>query len=101
MDQLRTALAWLKRQHFWVLSVLAALIALGCWWTASGSMKQQFEANQTQIKGEFSSLDTLRSASFHANEDVNKLQAAEAKKQAEDVQKIWQQLYDRQREHVL
>ena len=43
MDQLRTALGWLKRQHFWVLSGLAGLIALGCWWSGTGSFSKQFK----------------------------------------------------------
>ena len=29
MDQLRTALVWLKRHHFWVLCGLVAIIAFG------------------------------------------------------------------------
>ena len=48
MDQLRTALVWLQRQHFWVLWGLVALIAIGCWAKASGQLTTLFDKNQQQ-----------------------------------------------------
>jgi hypothetical protein len=101
MDQLRTALVWLKKYHFWVLCGLVALIALGSWAKASGKMDAVFGANQAAIKGEFEHVKSLVKDPFHPNEDVNTKQQAQTKQQAADVAKLWQQLYDRQREHVL
>ena len=101
MDQLRTALAWLKRHHFWVLSVLAALIGVGCWWSASGKLDKLFGANKGTIQGAFTSVQNIQKEPFHANEDVNTKQSAQTKQQAEGVAKLWQQLYDRQRAGVL
>jgi hypothetical protein len=101
MDQLRTALVWLKKYHFWVLCGLVALIALGSWAKASGKMDAVFGANQAAIKSEFNNVQSLRKDPFHPNEDVNTKQQAQTKQQAADVAKLWQQLYDRQREHVL
>ena len=101
MDQLRKVLGWLKRQHFWVLSVLVAVIAAGCWWKAAGQLSKQFDDNKKMIEAEFTSLKGLRANPFHPNDDVNKRQAEETNKQAADVERIWQQLYDRQSEGVL
>src|SRR6187455_1343033 len=101
MDQLRTALVWLKKHHFWVLCALAALISLGSWAKASGKLKTLFNANQSAIKSEFTNVQNVRKEPFHANEEVNSKQEAQTKQQAADVAKLWQQLYDRQREHVL
>jgi hypothetical protein len=101
MDQLRTALGWLKRQHFWVLSGLAALIALGCWWSGTGSFSKQFNTNQSTIKAEFDNLQSVKSASFHPNEAINERQATETKTQTAGVTKLWDLLYERQRENVL
>jgi hypothetical protein len=101
MDQLRVALSWLKRHHFWVLSVLIALIAFGSWWSGAGAMSQDFAKNQQTIKSEFDSVRSLRNEPFHANDKINERQTEENKKQGEDVKKLWQQLYDRQREGVL
>ena len=47
MDQWRTILAWLKRQHFWVLSVLVAPIGIACWWSALRTLSSEFTANKT------------------------------------------------------
>jgi hypothetical protein len=101
MDQLRKALGWLKRQHFWVLSVLVALIAIGCWWSAAGALSKEFGVNKGEIEGKFSSLAQLKSQPFHPNDNINNKQIDEIKKQSEAVAKIWQELYDRQREDVL
>ena len=101
MDQLRTALVWLKRHHFWVLCGLVAIIAVGSWAKASGKLSTLFTQNQTAIKGEFGNVKKLRDDPFHPNEDVNTKQQEQTKKQAADVAKLWEQLYNRQREHVL
>jgi hypothetical protein len=101
MDQLRTALIWLKRHHFWVLCGLVAIIAFTSWAKASGKLTALFTTNQSAIKKEFESVQGLRKDPFHPNEDINTKQQAQTKQQAADVQKLWQQLYDRQREHVL
>ena len=46
MDQVRTALAWLKKHHFWVLTGLVVFIALGCWWSAAKKMSAKYDADQ-------------------------------------------------------
>lgn len=101
MDQLRTILAWLKRQHFWVLSVLIALVAIGCWWSASGTLSKEFTANKQAIEGEFNSLTQARGKSFLPNQTIIDKQKVENTNQAKGVAETWQKLYDRQREHVL
>src|SRR3954470_10154134 len=101
MDQLRTALIWLKRHHFWVLCGLVAIIAFASWAKASGKLSTLFTQNQSAIKKEFDSVQGLRKDPFHPNEDVNTKQQAQTKQQAAELAKLWQQLYDRQRQHVL
>src|SRR3954451_22168707 len=101
MDQLRTALVWLKRHHFWVLCGLVAIIAFASWAKASGKLSTLFTQNQAAIKTEFEKVRGLSKDPFHPNTDVNAKQQAQTKQQADDVAKLWQQLYDRQRKHVL
>jgi hypothetical protein len=101
MDQIRTGLAWLKRQHFWVLSVLIVLIGIVCWKSASGTIATKYDENQKKITTEFQSLATLRSDPFHPNKTIKDKQIAETNKLIAEVAKLWQQLYDRQREKVL
>ncbi len=101
MDQVRTALAWLKKHHFWVLTGLAVLIALGCWWSAAGKMSAKYEADQKTIKGGFDTVQAVKSASFHANQTINDKEIGEIQTLSKSVAKLWQVLYDKQRENVL
>ena len=101
MDQVRMILGWLKRQHFWVLCGVVALIALFCWWSASRKLSAMYDTNQKTITAQFGSLKQVRDATFHANAAIIERQKAEKKKQTESVAKLWQQLYDKQRDQVL
>jgi hypothetical protein len=101
MDQVRTALAWLKRYHFWVLTCLVVLIAFGCWWSAANKMSAKYAADQKTIADGFNQVSQVRSASFHPNDVINNHQIEEIKKLSASVAKLWQSLYDKQRENVL
>jgi hypothetical protein len=101
MDQLRVALKWLQAQHFWVLSVLGVLVAIVCWYIASGRLISEFDQNKRQIIAEFTAQSGLQGQPFHANEEIIEKQQQEIVKLAENVEAAWQQLYDRQREEVL
>ncbi len=101
MDQVRTALAWLKKHHFWVLTGLVVLIALGCWWGAAKKMSAKYEADQKTIKGGFDTVESVKSASFHPNDTINNQEIGEIQKLSKGVAKLWQVLYDKQRENVL
>ncbi len=101
MDQLRTALGWLKRQHFWVLTGLVALIALGCWWVGTKKTSAAYDTNTKTITAGFSEIQSVRSAAFHPNQTIIDRQIAENQKQLDSVAKLCQQLHDKQREEVL
>src|SRR5262245_38585663 len=101
MDQLRTALAWLKAQHFWVLSVLVAVIGLLCWKMASGKLGKEYSTNKGAITAEFNSEKEFRNKPFHPNENVNEMQAKQIELQAKNVEGIWRTLYERQTKGVL
>ncbi len=101
MEQIRAALAWLKRQHFWVLMGLAPLIAIACWYSATGALTSKFTANKSAIDGEFTATSSIQSQAFKPNDAVNTLQKNETKKLADGVLALWTSLYDRQKEQVL
>ena len=101
MDQLRKVLAWLKANHFWVLSVLVAVIALLCWKMAAAKLSKEFTANKTTITSEFNETEDFRSKPFHPNDDVNQKQAEQIDLQAKNVEAIWKSLYERQTKGVL
>jgi hypothetical protein len=101
MDQLRKAWGWLQRQHFWVLSVIALLVALGVWWTGGAALSTETKANRGVIDSGFSSAGTVRSKPFHANERVQSAQSEQITEQQKLVSELWKELYGRQTASVL
>ncbi|MEM8865325.1 MAG: hypothetical protein AAGF31_07215, partial [Planctomycetota bacterium] len=101
MDQVRTALRWLKEQHFWVLSVLTILVAVYCWYTAAGALADEYASNESKIKAEFNQQRTLNGKPYHPNDKVNERTEEEIKELASKVEEIWTQLYQRQQDKVL
>jgi hypothetical protein len=101
MDQVKKALAWLKAQHFWVLTVLVALIGVGSWFKSAGALNEQYSANETKIKQAFSTSQSMSGADFLPNEAINEKQRQEVQRRAKAVAEMWQQLYNRQRTEVL
>jgi hypothetical protein len=97
----RKILAWLKQQHFWVLSVLIALISVFCWWSGAGSMSKKYAENEGKIKGGFSTVDTVLGDTFHPNDEIKKRQEEEIAKLVEEVTKLWEDLYKKQSDAVL
>jgi hypothetical protein len=101
MDQLKKAIQWLNKYHFWVLSIVAMLIGVAVWYTSAGALGKEYKQNEGKIKQEFSAAQTIASQPFHANPQINKKQQAEIRKRAKTVAAIWQELYERQRSQVL
>lgn len=101
MDHVRKILGWLKRQHFWLLCGIAAVVALVCWNSARGKLAKEYEANKSAITSEFNNQNTFMSAGFKANEDIVTRQQSEIDKQIKSVEATWKQLHDRQRKEVL
>jgi hypothetical protein len=101
MEQLRTLLAWLKKYHFWVLSVVVVVVALVCWYTSSGALGKQFKEHQGAIQSKFSAAQQVASETFHPTAKISDKQVEENKKLAEAVAAIWQKLYERQRANAL
>jgi hypothetical protein len=101
MDQIRKALGWLKRFHFWVLSVVVALVALGCWYAGTGTLREEFDANKGAITGAFTAVEGVSNEPFKPNDKIAAGQTAEIEKQMKNVEAVWKQLWEAQREHVL
>jgi hypothetical protein len=101
MDKVRKFLGVVWQQRFWVLVALGALLAVACWAVASGNLQKQFAANVSAIKGHHSSMDKLTGAPVHGNPDVNQKELAGAREVRNQVLRLWQGLYDHQREKVL
>jgi len=101
MDKIRPILAAVKKYHFWVLSLLIALIGLFSWFTASASLTEEFEKNQSSVKSKMTSVQRISGESSHPNADTIKGIKNENEKLKENVKELWKDLYQRQKENVL
>ncbi len=101
MEQLRTTLAWIVRYHFWLLSGLVPIVAMGSWYVASSDLQEKYTTSKGTIETAFRGQERLSGRSFIANPNVNEKQQSQVDLLAADVTALWQQLYDRQRKEVL
>lgn len=101
MEQLRVAFAWIAKHHFWLLSGLVVLLATAAWYLAAGDLQEQYDSEKSKISSAFSSQRQLAQKQFYPNTGVNNQQQTEIVSLAREVQGIWNQLYERQREVAL
>jgi hypothetical protein len=101
MDQLRKAWGWLQRQHFWVLTAVAVLVALGCWWRGANALLAEYTKNRGAIESQFTEAENVRKKEYHPNADIQAKQTEEIANQQKSVRELWEQLYARQTAAVL
>jgi uncharacterized membrane protein YgcG len=101
MDKIRNFFRVVYQQRFWLLCGIAPIVAAVCWKLASGALQAEFAANQSKITGKFGDMQKISQTTPHGNDDVNAGELAQAKIVKGNVLKLWQQLYDWQRDSVL
>ena len=88
MDQLRKAWGWLQRQHFWVLTVVAIAVALGCWWSGASALLAEYKANQEQDRSRIHGRRARCAASRSMpNDEVQAAQNAANRRAAKERQR--------------
>ena len=70
MDKVKIALAQLKKHHFWVLSLLVAIMALTTWSMATGDLDAIFTARKGAVEGKFNSVLAVNGQTDPPNEGV-------------------------------
>lgn len=101
MDKLRVALNWIVAHHFWLLSGLVVLLAIGVWFMAKSDLSQKYTTNMGKIDAAFSKQNQYANKPFLPNDKVNRGQQEEINKLIEDVKQVWTERYQRQREEAL
>jgi hypothetical protein len=98
MDQLKAAMAWLAKYHFWVLSGLIVLVGLVVWFLATSDLNARYNTRKQKIDGDFQAMQGIQGEQQHPNERV--IQATQAKQ--EDLKKkvmdAWRTLFKQQEE---
>ncbi len=101
MDQVRAIAKVIWEQRFWVLSVLGLLVAVVCWKMSSGALDAKFTERKSAIDGMFTAMQGLKNKPVHPNQVVNEEDQTQVVQQAEYVNAVWTDLYNRQKESVL
>ena len=101
MDKLQPILAAIKQYHFWVLTVIVALLGLIAWSAATASLTEQFEKSKKEVEGKKTSVNRIRGEADHPNDKIIDGMKGENLVLKTQVLKVWTQLYEAQREKVL
>jgi hypothetical protein len=101
MDQIKTALAQLKRFHFWILCGVIAAMGLGSWYMTQASLHTEFEANKTEIDGTYTIVQQLNSQQFPPNPNVHQGMGLRIGDLQQSVMAVWKSQYDHQKKSTL
>ncbi len=101
MDQVRATLKVLWEQRFWVLCVIALLVASGVWSLATTDLQRQFAQRKSAIERQFTAIKKLNSQRLHPNEQVIEENRQQLVQESQITLQIWQDLYESQTREVL
>ena len=96
MDKVKDILAVLRKYHFWVLSGLVVIVALGVYVVASGSLADQYQTGVDRIEGKVQAVQNIGSQG-----PISSPQEIEAGKKQVEARKIdtweaWKGQYENQ-----
>jgi hypothetical protein len=101
MDQIKTALAQVKRYHFWILCGVIAVMGLGSWYMTQASLHTEFEANKTEIDGTYTAVGQLLSTANPPNPNVHQGMDLRIRDLQDYVMAVWKTQYDHQKTTTL
>ncbi len=98
MDQVKLILKYLQKYHFWLLSVIAMIVAVAGWMSASRALTSAFTGEKMAILGKFKELTDIQTGGNPPNgqwkEGISKLTDEERKK----VKSAWELVYSQQKD---
>lgn len=101
MDQVRTIAKIIWQQRFWLLIAIGLIAAIICWNIAAGDLQDHFSKRISSIDLSFTSMRNVNDVVNHPNENVNDGDRQQVVAQREQVLKLWNELYQHQRDEVL
>ena len=109
MDQLAPVIQWIKRNGFWIISALVALLLIGGWYIASAQIQEQTTAEVRKLKSSFSDMTSVRGVSAvteedgveesvvaHPNSLTEEKMTEELRETIDAIAEVWQQKRDQQ-----
>ncbi|HEY4312796.1 MAG TPA: hypothetical protein VGN12_25320 [Pirellulales bacterium] len=96
MDQVKVFLRQLKKHHFWVLSVLTALVGFLCWWSGANTLASATKTNQDLVTKSFNDLQDVDKSAHPANQQFTDGVNSKNEDLKKQVLAEWQKAYDAQ-----
>jgi hypothetical protein len=96
MDKVKVILGYLKKYHFWLLSVVAILCGLIGWMKARGVLDDEYAKNKSTVTGKFTALTGVQQNQNPPNSEWATAIAAITKQEQAEVSTTWKSLYDAQ-----
>ena len=87
---------FIKKQHFWLIVPVLALLMGISWFLAASAEKEALKKRMGEIDGHFSSMSSVSGVSDHPNESFHKGMEQYIKQRAFDVDKAWAAQYAKQ-----
>ena len=98
MDKLAPAIAWLKKNSFWLASAFLAIGMLGGWYVATGAVSSETTKNENAVKQQINAARGIRSVTAtdvdesitaHPNQYTEAGMQKEMSRQVDDIVKAW------------
>lgn len=96
MERLKPILAQLKKYHFWILTVVAIVAAIACWYMSTSSMNATYLTRKGEINTHFTSMTNIRGMSDHPNDVLIDKFDNDIEKLKDEIHKTWMTLHTRQ-----
>lgn len=100
MDKLAPAIAWTKKNWFWLTNGLLLLLMIGIWFMQTGNLKEQQSSNESKIKTQFNTADGIMrktpediadaGVKLHPNRTTQEGMQAELERTVDSIVAAWQ-----------
>jgi len=105
MDQLKVAWVHIQKHYFWILSSIAFLTAVVCWFLGTTSLQELTQSRKSTIESKFAAINSEKAypapLDVLPNDDFVQGISNRNKSQAQDVLETWRHLYEDQRQRVM
>jgi hypothetical protein len=99
MDKLKLILDFFKKYLFWFIFAGTIIVVLVCWWMSTASLAKSFLQEQVKIKKKFDEVKTIDENKQHPTAEFIKAVNEKNQKLKEGVLKVWETLYNAQKEN--
>lgn len=101
MNQIKEILSQAAKHRFWIIIGMSILLGTLAWYMAQSQLQKLYSAQETAIKGKYSALEQVSGvASSHPNESSQEEMNRIIQSMSEDVQKAWEEQYQRQAQYL-